>query len=228
MVIDSQRITSDSSLATEQLVQQLWDYMLVGHELRPADCIFVLGSYDIRVADYAIELFKKGFAPVLLFSGGVIQRNVALKVFWDTTEAENFARQAITKGVPAERILIENRSTNTGENFLCTRQLLDSRGSDFQSFIMVQKPYMERRVLATALRQWGGVDFMVTSPPISCADYLNGEMPRDALIQYIVGDFQRVKVYGENGFQVPQEIPADVWEAYEQLVALGYDQRLVT
>ena len=228
MVIDSQRITSDSSLATEQLVQQLWDYMLVGHELRPADCIFVLGSYDIRVADYAIELFKKGFAPVLLFSGGVIQRNVALKVFWDTTEAENFARLAITKGVPAERILIENRSTNTGENFLYTRQLLDSRGSDFQSFIMVQKPYMERRVLATALRQWGGVDFMVTSPPISCADYLNGEMPRDALIQYIVGDFQRVKVYGENGFQVPQEIPADVWEAYEQLVALGYDQRLVT
>ena len=228
MVIDNQRITSDSSLATEQLVQQLWDYMLVGHELRPADCIFVLGSYDIRVADYAIELFKKGFAPVLLFSGGVIQRNVALKVFWDTTEAENFARLAITKGVPAERILIENRSTNTSENFLYTRQLLDSRGSDFQSFIMVQKPYMERRVLATALRQWGGVDFMVTSPPISCADYLNGEMPRDALIQYIVGDFQRVKVYGENGFQVPQEIPADVWEAYEQLVALGYDQRLVT
>ena len=228
MVIGNHRITSDSSLATEQLVQQLWDYMLVGHELRPADCIFVLGSYDIRVADYAIELFKKGFAPVLLFSGGVIQRNVALKVFWDTTEAENFARLAITKGVPAERILIENRSTNTGENFLYTRQLLDSRGSDFQSFIMVQKPYMERRVLATALRQWGGVDFMVTSPPISCADYLNGEMPRDALIQYIVGDFQRVKVYGENGFQVPQEIPADVWEAYEQLVALGYDQRLVT
>ena len=157
----------------DTLVQVLWDYMLVGHELRPADCIFVLGSYDIRVADHAVTLFKDGYSPWLLFSGGVIQQNAALKVFWDTTEAEYFARRAIVNGVPAERILIENQSTNTGENFLYTRQLLDSRGLDFQSFIMVQKPYMERRVLATALKQWSETDFVVASPPISCADYLN-------------------------------------------------------
>ena len=67
----------------------------------------------------------------------------------------------------------------------------------------------------------------MTSPPIACADYLSGELPRDAVIQHIVGDFQRVKVYGENGFQAPQEIPAHVWDAFEQLVALGYDKRLV-
>ncbi len=227
MVIERQRINSASAPVVESLLQTLWDYMLVRHELRPADCIFVLGSYDIRVADYAIALFKDGYAPWLLFSGGVVQRNATLKIFWDTTEAEHFARLAMTKDVPSERILIENQSANTGENFRYSRQLLDSLGLDFRSFILVQKPYMERRVLATALQQWSAADFVVTSPPISCADYLNGDFPRDALIQYIVGDFQRVKVYGENGFQVPQEIPADVWEAYEQLVALGYDQRLV-
>lgn len=201
--------------------------MLVGHELRTADCIFVLGSHDIRVADYAIELYQQGYAPYLLFSGGVVQQNAALGVSWDTTEAEYFARRALAKGVPAEAILIENRSRHTGENLAYTRQLLESRGFDFDSFIMVQKPYMERRVLATALRQWGGVDLVVTSPPISCVDYLKGELPRAAVIQHIVGDFQRVKVYGENGFQAPQQIPARVWDAFEQLVALGYDERLV-
>ncbi len=211
----------------EALVQTIWDYMLVGHELRMADCIFVLGSHDIDVADYAIELYQQGYAPYLLFSGGVVQQNAELGVFWDTTEADYFARQALANGVPAEAILIENRSRNTGENFLFTRQLLDSLGFDFRSFIMVQKPYMERRVLATALQQWRGIDFVVSSPPISCADYLNGELPRDAVIQRIVGDLQRVKVYGENGFQAPQKIPAQVWRAFEQLVALGYDQRLV-
>lgn len=209
------------------LLQILWDYMLVGHELRSADCIVVLGSHDIRVADYAIDLYQQGYAPYLLFSGGVVQQNAELGVFWDTTEAEYFARRALAARVPAEAILIENRSLNTGENIRYTRQLLESRGFDFRSFIMVQKPYMERRVLATALQQWRGIDFVAASPPISCADYLNGELPRDAVIQHIVGDFQRVKVYGENGFQTPQEIPARVWDAFEQLVALGYDQRLV-
>ena len=209
------------------LVQALWDFMLVGHELQKADCIVVLGSHDIRVADFAIELYQQGYAPCLLFSGGVVQRNAALGVFWDTTEADYFARRALAKGVPAEAILIENRSGNTGENVRFTRQLLESHGFDFHSFIMVQKPYMERRVLATAQKQWPGIDFVVTSPPIACADYLNGELPRDAVIQHIVGDFQRVKVYGENGFQTPQAIPARVWRAFEQLVALGYDKRLI-
>ncbi len=211
----------------DSLVQVIWDYMLVGHELRPADCIFVLGSHDFRVADYAVDLYQLGYAPWLLFSGGVVQQNATLSVRWDTTESEYFARRAMAQGVPADAILIENRSRNTGENIRFTHQLIESRGLDFESFIMVQKPYMERRVLATALRQWPGIDFVVTSPPITCADYLSGELPRDAVIQHIVGDLQRVKVYGENGFQAPQEIPARVWDAFEQLVALGYDQRLV-
>lgn len=213
--------------AVDALVHIIWDYMLLGHELRTADCIVVLGSHDIRVADYAIELFQQGYAPYLLFSGGVVQQNAALGVFWDTTEAEHFARRALATGVPAEAILIENRSRNTGENIRYTRQLLESRGFDFHSFIMAQKPYMERRVLATALQQWRGIDFVVTSPPMACADYLSGALPRDAVIQHIVGDFQRIKVYGDNGFQAPQEIPAPVWDAFEQLVALGYDARLV-
>ncbi len=201
--------------------------MLVNHELRPADCILVLGSHDIRIADYAVELHQAGYAPYLLFSGGVVQRDAALNVFWDATEAEVFARLAMEKGAPEDRILIEKRSTNTGENLRYSRQLIDSLGMDFRSFILVQKPYMERRVWATALKQWGEGNYIVTSPPMSLGDYLNGELPREAVIQHIVGDFQRVKVYGENGFQAPQEIPAEVWEAFERLVALGYDERLV-
>ncbi|MCY4071355.1 MAG: YdcF family protein [Chloroflexi bacterium] len=211
----------------DSLVQVIWDYMLVGQRLRCADCIFMLGSYDIRVADYAIDLFQKSYAPHLLFSGGVVQRNEALGVFWDLPEADYFARHALALGVPAERILVENRASNTGENFLCARDLLRRKGLDFTSFILVQKPFMERRVLATAQMLWRDFDFVVTSPPISCADYLNGDLPREALIQYIVGDFQRVKVYGDKGFQMPQPIPDRVWDAFEQLCALGYDERLV-
>jgi hypothetical protein len=43
----------------------------------------------------------------------------------------------------------------------------------------------------------------------------------------MVGDLQRIKVYPEKGFQVYQEIPDSVWQAYERLVALGFDKQLI-
>ena len=42
----------------------------------------------------------------------------------------------------------------------------------------------------------------------------------------MVGDLQRIKLYAEKGFQVHQEIPDDVWQAFERLVALGFDKQL--
>ena len=37
----------------------------------------------------------------------------------------------------------------------------------------------------------------------------------------------KLLVYGANGFQIPQEVPADVDEAYQGLIAAGYTQRLI-
>jgi hypothetical protein len=47
------------------------------------------------------------------------------------------------------------------------------------------------------------------------------------VISIMVGDLQRVKLYPLRGFQIPQEIPGDVWEAYEALVAAGYNRHLI-
>ena len=52
-------------------------------------------------------------------------------------------------GRARDKILIENASTNTGENIILTRKLLPSRDRHPQRFIVVQKPYMERRSFAT-------------------------------------------------------------------------------
>ena len=41
------------------------------------------------------------------------------------------------------------------------------------------------------------------------------------------GDLQRIRLYAGRGFQIHQEIPDDVWRAYEDLVEAGYDQYLV-
>jgi uncharacterized SAM-binding protein YcdF (DUF218 family) len=108
-------------------------------------------------------------APLLIYSGGLGSITTQL---WTDPEADRFAAVAVSLGVPSERILIENRSTNTGENVRFTREMLAERGIDPQKFIVVQKPYMERRAYATFRSQWPGKDLIVTSPRISFDDYL--------------------------------------------------------
>lgn len=206
------------------LAKKLWDYHHVNHTLEKSDCILVLGSHDIRVAERGAELYFQGCAPLLIFSGGLGRLTGDI---WTETEADKFAAIAVNMGVPKESILIENRSTNTGENILFTRQLLKERNLDPLSFTVVQKPYMERRSYATFKKHWPDKKLIVTSPEIPFDDYYNAEIPLEQVINIMVGDLQRIKIYPEKGFQIFQEIPVDVWEAYEQLVELGYDGHLV-
>ena len=207
-----------------KLAKRLWNYLHMNHSLKNADCILVLGSHDLRVADRGAELFLQGFAPYLVFSGGL---GNLTRHMWTETEADQFARIARQNGVPEENILIENRSTNTGENILFTQQLLNEKNLHPQSFILVQKPYMERRSYATFKIHWPEKELMVTSPQISFEKYATEEISMEKVINIMVGDLQRIKIYPAKGFQIFQVIPDEVWEAYEQLVKAGYTNHLV-
>lgn len=206
------------------LAKKLWNYHQLQHTLTKSDCILVLGSHDLRVADRGADIYLQGLAPIIIFSGGL---GNLTKNMWTETEADLFATIALDKGVPREAIFIENKSTNTGENILFTQQLLKDNKLDLQSFIVVQKPYMERRSYATFKKHWPEKTLTVTSPLLSFEEYPNHEIPLERVINIMVGDLQRIKLYPEKGFQIYQEIPADVWDAYEQLVEMGFNRHLV-
>jgi uncharacterized SAM-binding protein YcdF (DUF218 family) len=210
------------------LAQVLWDYHHVNHSLSPADAVMVLCSHDTRVAERGAELYLQQMAPLLIFSGGL---GTITRHLMTTPEADQFAGIAERAGVPRERIIVENRSTNTGENVQFTRQLLADRQLDLRRFILVQKPYMERRTHATFKKVWPEPEVMVTSPQVTMDEYLreytNQSLSPADVISIMVGDLQRIRVYAERGFQISQEIPERVWAAYEELVALGFDSRLV-
>lgn len=211
------------------LAEKIWHYHRINHQLKRADAILVLGSHDKRVAERGAELFQEGWAPLLIFSGGL---GAITRGMWSEPEADQFAAIAIAMGVPQEKILIENRSTNTGENILFTRELLADTGLDPQLFILVQKPYMERRSFATFRKLWPEKQVIVTSPQVSFEDYLetfsSRELSKDDVISIMVGDLQRIKVYAQKNYQIYQEIPQDVWSAYEELVKAGYDRNLIS
>ncbi|MEK6960228.1 MAG: YdcF family protein [Nanoarchaeota archaeon] len=207
----------------EKYAKIIWDYHHLNHKLEKADCIIVLGSHDVRVAERGAQLFLDGLAPILIFSGG----KGRLTENWDLTEAEIFARAAIKMGVPKEKILIENRATNTGENLILTHNLLESRGVSSRKAILVQKPYMGRRTYATCKKVWPELRITVTSPQIRFEDYPTKEISKDDLINIMVGDLQRIIEYPKKGFQIHQDAPEKVMAAYKALVKAGYNKHIL-
>lgn len=210
--------------STDELAKILWDYNNLHQNVVQSDCILVLGSNDVRVAEKGAEVFLQGLAPLIVFSGNVGRLT---KDIWKKSEAETFAEIAIQMRVPKDKILVEDQSTNTGDNILLSKKLLEEKGIAVSRIILVQKPYMQRRAYATFKKVWPDMEVIVTAPDISYEEYPNEIISKELLINILVGDTQRIKVYPEKGFQIPQEIPREVRDSYEELVRRGYTKQLI-
>src|SRR5262245_65178684 len=106
------------------LVFGIWALSLFGvlfweqrDEARPAAAIVVLGAAQyvgrpspvLRARiDHAIELWRRGLAPRIIFTGGFGDRDTA-------SEAAVSQRYAVSRGVPPKDILIENSGRTTAE-----------------------------------------------------------------------------------------------------------------
>ena len=212
-------------MSVDAFARTVWDYHHMNHALQPAEVIIVLGSHDTRVAERGAEVFLGGWAPLIVFSGNL---GALTSGMWQRPEAEIFAEVAVGKGVPREKIRLESRSTNTGENVDFSRALLEKEGIRPRRVIAVQKPYMECRTFATFRKRWPEVEVVVTSPQLDYDAYPNPEITRDDVIHIMVGDLQRIVLYGEKGWQIPQEVPSHVQRAYQGLIEAGYTGRLIT
>lgn len=199
-----------------QHLETLWQYMQLGHQLQPADVIIVLGSNDTRVAEVAASLYHQGLAPMVVFSGGHGRYTEGL---FEHSEATTFAQVAKDCGLPAEAILLESHATNSGENVRFTYELLQSKAMKPKRIILVQKPYMERRAYATFIKQWPHEldSLQVTSQANNIFDYLTEDLTLDFVIEALLADFERIQSYPAKGFQIEQDIPEEVQQAYTAL-----------
>ena len=200
-----------------QHIETLWDYMQLKHQLKPADCLLVMCSNDLRVAEHAAKLYQQKLAPLIVFSGGKGRFTDGL---FDKSEAETFAEIAQAAGVPGDAILLETQSTNSGENVRFTHQLLENSGILCDSVILVQKPFMERRAIATFEKQWQSPysQLQVSSTAHPFFEYINEDMPLMMVLEALMEDYSRVKTYPEKGFQTEQVIPENVESSYQVLL----------
>ena len=119
-------------------------------ELVPADAIVVLGAAQwngrpspvLRARlDRAIALYRQGYAPLLVLTGG----SLAGDPFSEASAGRDYA---LAQGVPAEAILVEEESRSTAENLRGAWQLLAPRQA--RSILLVSDAFHMGRALAIA------------------------------------------------------------------------------
>lgn len=180
----------------------------------------VAGSHDDRVAEYAARVAHEVRMQFIVTSGGYgkITGNTRKE-----TEAARFAEIMSRHGIESGRIITETEASNMGENVVFTNRLISQmKLGPITTGLIVTKPYMKRRALSTAQKQWPNVSWDVCAPEIGFDQYASADVPERQMIELLVGDTQRIWTYAKSGFQVSQPVPENVTQAFNDLVSRGF------
>ena len=117
--------------------------------LKPADLAIVLGNDYLFTMNEVFRLLCQGLltGPLLLTGHGAQGKGVP--------EAEQFMQAGLTLGIPHERMILECRATNSYENLLFSKQLIEDRLGGFDGFhhiSIIGKAFVLRRIEMTARR----------------------------------------------------------------------------
>jgi uncharacterized SAM-binding protein YcdF (DUF218 family) len=136
----------------------LGHWLEVTDPLAKADAIVAISGDTGARAETAIALWKQGYAPLLIFSGGSSDPE-------SVASAELMKRAAVSAGVPPNAILVEGESATTEENAQKVAELMRSRA--LRSAILVTSPYHQRRAAMLFEREFGrGTLVLVNHPAV--------------------------------------------------------------
>jgi len=208
-----------------EALKELWNYMNLNQTLEKGDLIIGCGCSNLEVPVKCAQLFKEGYGKKILFTGGLGKDTEG---HFTKPEAEIYKEIAIKNGVNENDIIIETKSTNTGDNFRFSKEILEQQNINYNKIIIVHRPLSERRTISTAKAILENKELSITSPDMSFEEFLKylKESKNSAIdvISVIVGDIQRMIIYPQFGWQIENEVPENVIKAYNYLKNLGFSK----
>ena len=195
----------------EGLLEPVWRYLVPEETPQKADVVFVFGGLGLEVPARASELYKAGFAPVVVISGssGPLTRGIFTR-----PEAQVFKEEMVRLGVPDTVILTEDHAKNTGQNVTLGMQALQSAGKRIETAILVAKSFIMRRCVATFAKQFPAVRVVPCPPRGRITDFV--DRPRPDFAERMLAELQRLQDYSGK-FIVEQHVPDDVSAAANRI-----------
>ena len=208
----------------------LWEYLCLKTEPKKSECIIGLGSILTLIPEKCARLFKEGLGDYMIFSGNCGKGTAGVITI---TEAERFKKIAMEKNVPENKIYVEPDATTTYENFKYIKKVLESNNLNPKSFLIVGKPYQERRALLVAKLELIGKEFEVASLNLTFDEYIefvkkDELMKVEDVINEMVGEISLMFYAPKYGLQSEDYIPDEVLKSYNNVVDAGYNRYCYT
>jgi len=161
--------------------------------VRRSDIALVFGTRDgvSEFAQTAYLLWRAGFFSRIILSGGVTGGQ-------KESEASVLNEKLINLGLPSGIILLEERATNTMENVLFSRQVVEGH-FNIASVLAIGKISSTRRYLMTLRRHWPSVSrsmFPINYFKVEKDKWFHDTEFRDRVLK----EHQKIPRYIEHGF----------------------------
>lgn len=190
----------------------------------PADAIMGFGVFDLRLPVFCGELYLRGLAPHIIFSGGIGAGTGNLGA--PEADAWHAALRRAYPKIPDAHVILENRSTHTAENITCTADLVTREhpaltfGRGLHRLIIVASPSRLRRVGLTLRKMHPALAVIRQLPPVS----LEGEWAAYGLqginyVAHLAGELDRLVDYPARGWIAPEPLPPEIAAAHAVLRA---------
>ena len=139
-----------------RIITDITNFIFVEDKPQNVDAIFLPGGSHPEQPEYAAELYRKGYARWLIPSGGVsvkrdkwpgVRSKADIYNGDYQSDCEFFTDVLLKNGVPANAIIGENTSGHTRDNAFLSRTVVDEKGIEIKTAIIICKAFHARRCL---------------------------------------------------------------------------------
>lgn len=208
-----------------------------------ADILVIAGNSMPTIAKYASVLYHEKIAPTLLVCGGIGHSTNLLyenmekcgygkrEQWHKKSEAECLRYVLETNGVEKKDILLEMKSTNTGENASYTKEVLVQREISITSMVLLQDPILQLRTYATFQKVFPSLNIRSYAPfrptihkegfPVK--DEIEDVWDKQRFLSLLMGELQRVyddqNGYGPCGknYMNHVDMPKEIYNAWQRV-----------
>jgi len=197
---------------------RLFNYLNIKDLNAQADLIIGFGHFDLRIPEHCISLYKNGFAPKIIFTGGVGAGSGNFK-HPESVEFLNYSKTQHPE-INFNDVIVESKSTNTGENILNSIEMMNDMGllKSVKRIILVATPIRQLRVFLTVKKYLPNVE-LINIPPDSTYEednymYLENNQ---FLAEQLNEEIERVINYPNKEFIYKEHIPDYILSIYKNI-----------
>ena len=182
-----------------QWIQDLTDFIFLSDPPAKADILFIPGNGHAEPSEHAAQLYREGYADLILPSGRYSKRINAFS--GQTSGSRTYSGSFVTEwdfmktiltenSVPENRILREDQATFTYENAIYSRRVTDAAGLTIRRALLVCLPVHARRAKMYYETEFPETEILVCPPqgmPIGPDNWYTSESG----IHTVLGEVER-------------------------------------